>query len=274
MELAHIIILLVTGIVAGFAGGMLGLGGAFIMTPVQYMVYTDMGLTADLAIRTAFATSLMVVLPTAISGAWRHNRNKAVWWQAALIMGLTSLVVAFGAATLTTYISGTVLKMAFGIIIILIGIRMVTAREPKYKIEAENRVWLWILWAIPIGFIAGIFGIGAGVIMIPILVLALRFEMHYAIGTSMAVMILTSIGGVTGYIVNGIGVAERLQYSFGYVSLPSWLLLALPSTFMAQVGAMTAHKLPRKPLMYIFTLILLYMGLDMIGIFEWLGWPI
>jgi uncharacterized membrane protein YfcA len=274
VEFVHIVIFLATGIVAGFAGGMLGLGGAFIMTPVQFIVYSDMGLTTDLAIKTAFATSLMVVLPTAISGAWRHNRNKAVWWRASLVMGVTSLIVAFGAATLATHLSGTALKTAFGVIIVLIGIRMITAREPKYKIEAENRVWLWILWAIPIGLTAGIFGIGAGVLMIPILVLALRFEMHYAIGTSMAVMILTSIGGVSGYIINGIGIADRLDYSFGYVNLSSWLLLAVPSAFMAQIGAITSHKLPRKPLIYIFTVILFYMGLRMIGVFEWLDWPI
>ena len=274
MEFPYIVIFLATGMVAGFAGGMLGLGGAFIMTPVQYILYIDMGLSADLAIKTAFATSLMTVLPTAISGAWRHSRNKAVWWRAALVMGLTSLVVAFGAATLSTHLSGAALKTAFGVLIILVGIRMITAREPQYKIEAENRVWLWIIWAVPIGLIAGIFGLGAGVIMIPILVLALRFEMHYAIGTSMAVMILTSIGGIIGYLINGIGVVDRLPYSIGYINLPSWLLLALPSAFMAQVGAMTAHKLPRKPLIYIFTVILFYMGLRMLGVFEWLGWPL
>jgi uncharacterized membrane protein YfcA len=274
MEFAYIVIFMATGMVAGFAGGMLGLGGAFIMTPVQYIIYTDMGLSTDLAIKAAFGTSLMVVLPTAISGAWGHNRNKVVWWRAAIVMGLTSMVVAFGAATLSTHLSGTALKTAFGVVIILVGIRMITAREPKYKIEAENRVWLWIVWAIPIGLISGIFGVGAGVLMIPILVLALRFEMHYAIGTSMAVMILTSIGGIIGYIINGIGVADRLPYSVGYINLTSWLLLALPSAFMAQVGAITAYKLPRKPLIFIFTAILFYMGLDMIGVFEWLGWPI
>lgn len=274
MEFIHIVILLSTGIVAGFAGGLLGLGGAFIMTPIQFIVYSEMGLSTDLAIKTAFGTSLMVVLPTAISGAWRHNRNKAVWWRAALYMGAASLIVAFGAATLATHLSGTALKTAFGVIIILIGIRMITARDPKYKIEAESRAWAWVIWAIPIGLAAGIFGIGAGVLMIPILVLVLRFEMHYAIGTSMAVMILTSIGGIAGYVVNGIGVPDRLDYSFGYVNLSSWLLLAVPSAFMAQIGAAVAHKLPRKPLIYIFTVIIFYMGLRMLGVFEWLDWPV
>jgi hypothetical protein len=110
--------------------------------------------------------------------------------------------------------------------------------------------------------------------MIPILVLALRFKMHNAVANSLAVMVFSSLGGIVGYIVNGSGVAGRLDYSLGYINLPSWLLLAVPSAVMAQVGAVIAHRIPRKPLMYIFIVIMLYMGLRMIGVFEWLGWPI
>ena len=110
--------------------------------------------------------------------------------------------------------------------------------------------------------------------MIPVLVLALRFEIHYAIGTSMAVMIFISIGGVLGYIINGIGIPDRLPYSFGYVNLTSWLLLMIPAAIMAQVGAMLAHKIPRRLLLYFFIVVLFYMGLRLIGLFDWLGLPL
>lgn len=79
MTMAHIIILLATGIGVGFASGLLGLGGAFIMTPVQYMIFTGVGIPTDVAIKLAFGTSLLVVLPIAISGAWRHSKKQAVW---------------------------------------------------------------------------------------------------------------------------------------------------------------------------------------------------
>jgi hypothetical protein len=72
MTITHIIILLVTGAVAGFAGGLLGLGTAFIMAPVQYMLYTNIGIGPDMAIKLAFGTNLLVILPTAISGMWSH----------------------------------------------------------------------------------------------------------------------------------------------------------------------------------------------------------
>ena len=110
--------------------------------------------------------------------------------------------------------------------------------------------------------------------MIPVLVLALRFEMHYAIGTSLAIIMLSSLGGILGYIINGIGVPGRLDYSIGYINLTSWLLLVVPAAIMAQVGAAVAHKMPRKLLIYIFVAVLVYMGLRMIGLFEWLGWSL
>ena len=75
MATAHIITLLVTGAGVGFAGGLLGVGGCFITTPVQYGIYIPVGIPLDIAIKLAFGTSLLVVLPTVASGAWRHNKK-------------------------------------------------------------------------------------------------------------------------------------------------------------------------------------------------------
>ncbi|NQT31080.1 MAG: sulfite exporter TauE/SafE family protein [Deltaproteobacteria bacterium] len=274
MALAHIIILLATGVVVGFAGGLLGLGGAFIMTPVQYLIFTAMGLPTDLAIKLAFGTSLLVVLPLASSGAWRHSIKGAVWWKPAFIMGGIGLVCAFGGATLAAHLSGTALKIAFGAIILLSTIRMLTARQPRTEAEPRDNPWLWAAWAVPIGLVSGILGIGGGILLIPVLVLTLRFRMHNAIAISLAVMMFTSAGGVIGYLINGLGVPGLPAYSVGYVNLASWLLLAVPSVGMAQVGAITAHKMPARQLKYIFIVVMFYMGLKMLGVFDLLGWPL
>jgi uncharacterized membrane protein YfcA len=274
VTLAHIIILLTTGIVVGFAGGLLGVGGAFIMTPVQYIVFTDMGLPADTAVKLAFGTSFLVILPTAASGAWQHHQKGAVLWRAAIIMGSCSLVCAFAGATLATHLPGVALKIAYGVIILLSGLRMLTAQLPKVEAEAVQNPWLWIAWATPLGVIAGMFGFGGAIVMIPVMVLALKFQMHNAIATSLAVMIFTSVGGITGYIINGIGTANLPPYSIGYINLTSWFLLVVTSIGMAQVGAISAHKLPARQLRYIFIVVMFYMGLKMVGVFDWLGWPL
>jgi uncharacterized protein len=274
ISVADIIILLATGIAAGFASGLLGLGGAFIMSPLQYIVYLRMGLTPDVAIKTAFGTSLLVVMTTALSGAWRHHRQGAVNWRLAFIMGGSGLIFGLIGATLTSYIPGNTLKITFGVIAIASCIRMLMAAKEQEGAEPVNKPLIWALWAVPIGLLSGILGVGGGVLMIPVMVIALKFKMHQAIANSLAVMIVTSIGGITGYIINGIGVADRLAYSLGYINLPSWVMLAIPAALMAQVGAFVAHRVSRKILVYFFIVLQLYIGLRMIGVFEWLGWPL
>jgi uncharacterized protein len=274
MSSADIIILISTGIIAGFAGGMLGLGGAFIMTPLQYIVYTDMGLSPDLALKTAFGTSLLVVLTTAISGAWRYHLQGAIKWRVAFIMGSVGLVFGLIGATLTSHLPAHALKIAFGVIAIASGVRMVMNVKEKEAAGLVNKPWLWAAWAVPIGLLSGILGVGGGVLMVPVMVIILKFRIQEAAANSLAVMIITSIGGIIGYIFNGMDVAGRLPYSLGYIDLPSWIMLAVPAAAMAQVGAITARRLPRKWLTYIFIVVLLYIGLRMIGVFEWLGWPL
>jgi uncharacterized membrane protein YfcA len=110
--------------------------------------------------------------------------------------------------------------------------------------------------------------------MIPVMVLALRFKMHQAVGTSTALMIFASVGGILSYLFNGIDVAGLPPYSIGYVNFLQWILLAGTSVPMAQVGARAAHKLPAKQLKYIFIAVMIYMGLKMIGIFSWLNLPV
>ena len=274
MTVIHIITLLVTGVFVGFASGLLGVGGGFLMAPVQYFVFLDMGVPADVAIKLAFGTNLLVILFVCVSGAWRHSQKGAVYWKAAIIMGFGGLLFAFAGATLATHLPGEVLKVAFGAIVLLVGIRMLTARTKQIEQEPVTNPWLWFAWAVPLGIITGMFGLGGGVVAVPILVLALRFKMHQAVATSLAMIVFKSVGGIIGYIVNGLGIPNLPAYSIGYVNLASAFLLVISSVGMAQVGAITAHKLPAKQLRFIFILLMFYIGLKMIGVFDWLGWPI
>ena len=274
MAIPYIIILLATGIITGFASGLLGVGGAFITTPVQYTVFTNMGIPPEIAIKLAFGTSLLVVLPTAISGTWRHHKEGMVWWKAAIIMGGCGSIAAFGGATLATFLPGTVLKIAFGAIALAAAIRMLVVGKPLVEKQPEDKLWLWVACAVPIGLVTGILGIGGGILFIPVMRVFLGVRMHNAVAISLATMIFTSIGGVIGYIINGLGVSNLPPYSIGYVNLPSWFLLTVTSVGMAQVGAVVSHRVRGRYLRYIFTGIMLLLGLRMLGVFDWLGWSI
>ncbi len=274
MHSAQIIALLVTGIGVGFASGLLGVGGCFIMVPVQFWALKSIGVDPTIAIRIAFGTNLLVVLPTAFTGAITHHKKGAVIWKAGIALGITGAIGAFIGAFLASHLPGKVLKVAFGIAVIIGALRMLTARPPKISEEPSQNLLSYILWGFPLGIVSGIIGIGGGVLMIPIMVFFLKFKMHQAVGTSTALMIFTAIGGALSFLINGLGVEGLPPYSTGYLNWLQWLLLAGCSIPMAIVGARVAHKLPAKQLKYIFIFVMIYMGLKMIGVFSWLHLPI
>jgi uncharacterized membrane protein YfcA len=269
----HILILLTAGAGTGFVSGLLGIGGGAVMVPVTYWLILTMNIPPDIAIRIAFGTSLMVILPTVISGSWRHNKKKAVRWKTALILGSCALVGGLAGASLAARLTAEILEIGFGVLILAVAVWMGLGLMPRLRKEAEEpreNFWLVAASGFPIGMVSGLTGIGGGVLIVAVLVLALNFPMHIAIGTSVASIILASIGGIVGYIVNGLGAPVPLDYSLGYVNLPIWLFLAATSIPLAQLGARAAHALPAKPLTYIFIAFMVYAGLEMIGVFDWM----
>ncbi len=274
MHAAQIIALLVTGIVVGFASGLLGVGGCFIMVPVQFWALKSIGVDPTIAIRIAFGTNLLVVLPTAFTGAMTHHKKGAVLWKAGVSFGIAGAIGAFFGAFIASHLPGKVLAVAFGIAVILGALRMLTAKPPQITDEPSDSLVTYILWGIPLGIVSGIIGIGGGVLMIPIMVYFLKFKMHQAVGTSTALMIFTAIGGSLSFLLNGLGVQGLPPFSTGYLNWLQWILLAGCSIPLAIVGAKTAHLLPAKQLKYIFIVVMFYMGLKMIGVFAWLHLPI
>ena len=229
-----------------------------------------MGVSSDLAIRIAFGTSLLVILPTAISGTWRHNKKGAVHWKIALVLGPCALVGGLVGATVAAHLPGEILEIGFGGLVLAIAIWMGLRIMPKLRRRDEGpweNLGLVAACGFPIGMVSGLTGLGGGALIVPMLVLALNFPMHIAIGTSVASIIFASLGGIVGYIVNGLGVPDLLPYSIGYINLPIWLCLAATSIPLAQLGARAAHALPAKPLRYIFIAFMVYAGLRMIGVF-------
>jgi uncharacterized membrane protein YfcA len=262
--------LLATGAGAGFTSALLGVGGGFIIVPASHWLILAMGVSKDIAMRIAIGTSLLVILPTAISGTWRHNKKGAVRWKTVLVLGSCALVGGLVGATLAAHLPAKVLARFFGGLVLAIAIWMGLGIMPKLKREdnePREKFWLVAACGFPIGIVSGLTGLGGGALIVPMLVLALNFPMHDAVGTSVASIIFVSLGGIVGYIVNGLGVPDLLPYSIGYINLPIWLCLAATSIPLAQFGARAAHALPAKPLRYIFIAFMVYAGLRMIGVF-------
>jgi uncharacterized protein len=270
----YLIVLLFTGALVGFASGLLGVGGGFIMVPIQFFLLTSLGVDPTTSIRVAFGTSLAVILPTAISGALGHKRRGAVVTKPLILMGISGFLGAILGGTIASNTPGVYLRVIFGVLVLIAGIWMLIARYPERVSEPENGILNYLLIGLITGFLAGLLGVGGGVVLVPILVIIMGFNMYKAVGTSTAVLIFTSLGGIIAYAFNGVNTTGLPPYSIGYINLVQFFVLAIISVPMAQIGVKASHKLPEKQLRYIFIVVMFYIALKMIGVLNWVGIPL
>jgi uncharacterized membrane protein YfcA len=269
MPAIDILILLGTGVGVGLAQGILGVGGGFIMVPVLVALFQRQGFPIDIAIPLAFGSSLLVIFITAVSSSRAHHREGNVWWKAAAVMGVAGAAGAGVGSTLTSQvISGEAMKSVFGVVVILAGVRMLLWTGPKSEGELQENPAIWFVWGFPTGVIVGLIGTGGGILAVPIMATIFKFKMHRAVGTSNGMMLFTASAGALGYLLNGLEVSGLPQYSVGYVSLLAWICLAPTSVTAAQIGTKLGHRLTEQVVRVLFVLLMLYIGLNMLGMFE------
>lgn len=119
----YLCILIFTGFFTGIVSGMLGIGGGFVMSPVQYWLLQETGLQHDIAIRIAFGTTLFVVLLNAINVTHIYHQKNAVLWKQATIIGIFGSIFSFVGAAVASYLSASILSTIFGIVVIIGAVR-------------------------------------------------------------------------------------------------------------------------------------------------------
>jgi hypothetical protein len=270
-ELWHVVLLLLTGAAAGISSGMIGVGGGFLTIPVQYWLLLVSGVDPDLSIRIALGTNLLVVIPTAVNGALAHHRRGAVLWKEAVTLGITGTTGAYAGAAIASRLPERIMTLVFGVFVILIAIRMMTAKLPETASSSSRNQLVVALCGFPFGMLSGMLGVAGGGLLLPLLVVLLKFNVHQAVGTATATMIFFSTSGALSFAIHGLGVEGLPPYSTGYVNWLQWLLLAAGSVPLAKVGAHFAHRLPAARLRQIFAWVMIFVGLRMSGAFEYLG---
>lgn len=271
----YLLVLVVTGLLVGVLSGLLGVGGGFFMVPIQFGLFSSLGIPEDLALRLSFGTSLAVILPTVVSGAVGHHRKGAVVWRAGVLIGLSSLAGAVTGVFIATHVPAAPLEIFFGLVVLGAGARTYLSspeRDGSGAPEVCTRTCL--LWGLPVGLVSGLTGIGGGVLLVPILVVVMHFGMRYAVATSTVVMVFTAAGGVASYILNGLGTPGLPPTALGYVDLLQAAVLVAASIPAAQVGVHMAHRIPQQFLKYAFVVLTVFIGLKMIGVFSLIGLPL
>ncbi|WP_367270531.1 sulfite exporter TauE/SafE family protein [uncultured Methanobrevibacter sp.] len=258
--------LILIGICAGFASGLLGVGGGFLIVPLQYFLLKYIGVEPDLAILISFGTSLAIIVPTSFSGAYRHTRSMDNIVRPGIRLGIFGLIGgAIGGFVASSLPSG-VLEIIFGCLLLFIAVKnIIDINKEREEARIPFNLITTAIIGLLVGFSSGLLGVGGGIFLIAILTALLGFSLIEAIGTSSVFICLTAIGGFLSYMVSGWGVST-FPYSIGYVSLINFALIAAFSVPLASVGAKFAHKIPQKKLKIIFSILVFYIALKMLGI--------
>jgi uncharacterized membrane protein YfcA len=107
---------LVVGLLAGVISGSLGVGGGVVMVPAMVLL-------AGLSQAAAQGTSLLVIIPTALSGAYTHWRDGQIEEPRVILSGLVGAVTAFLGAILALNIDGTRLRQIFALYLLYVSYR-------------------------------------------------------------------------------------------------------------------------------------------------------
>ncbi len=263
-----VLILAFTGVIAGIGAGLLGVGGGFIMVPAQFWALTDFAhLDPTLATRVAFATSLAVILPTAISSSYYHHRNGAVDWDKIRLMALPGFLTAFAGAYVATNVHGDGLRLVFGVLLLGAAVRMFFRSSVGNVETIPHRAAFYLGGGALFGFLSGLLGIGGGYLIVIFLTACCGFTIHRAVATSTGFLVFAAFGGIIAYTIYGWGVTGIPGPSLGYIDLPQWGVLTLTSIPASYLGVHISRLTSPRKLEYLFVLLLWVSSLKMFGLF-------
>jgi uncharacterized membrane protein YfcA len=263
VDLVLFVVLVLIGLGVGFVASMVGVGGGVFIVPTLTLGFL-------FSLHNAVGTSLVVVLFTALAGAFAYYRQKRIDFKVGLILSASSVPGAIAGAYLTSFITSQQLTMGFAVFLVLIAIKMMVNFKGASKFskmwgswdrsltDSEGRkfeytvnVALVFFFAFFGGLSSGLLGIGGGALMVPILSIVGNLPMHITVATSMFMMIFASSSGVVSHV------------QLGNVNFEFAAFLALGVVVGSQIGARVAKKVSAKWLRRIFAVVLIIVSINM-----------
>jgi hypothetical protein len=236
----HVLLLLLVGVIGGFFSGALGVGGGIVMVPLMLTL-----LRFDQ--RRAAATSLAAIVLSSISGAITYGVAGHTDVVAGLLLGAGGVAGSLIGTRLLKVLPIPALRWGFIALLVLVAVRMILVvpdRSEGIDIGVASAIGL-VLAGVVVGILAGMFGIGGGVLIVPVLVAVFGASDLVAKGTSLLAMIPISVSGSIANVRNKlvrpldgavIGVAALLA-SFGGAAIafimPPWLSTLIFGLFVA-----------------------------------------
>jgi uncharacterized membrane protein YfcA len=255
----------ITGIIAGFLAGYLGIGGGLVLVPALTLLLSRNPALAQHAVHMAVATSLATMLLASLSSILAHHRRGAIQWAQTRQLAPGLLLGAVGGAMIADRLSAGALAAVFGVFALLVGLHLLTGREAHSHGRAPGR-WLNGLAGLLFGAISSLVGIGGGSMTVPWF-LHHGVRARQAVGTAASCGYPIAIAGSISFAWLGRDVAPPGS-SLGYIYLPAFAGIAVFSILAAPLGAAAVHRTPPELVRRLFGGFLVLVA---IRIFS--GWP-
>lgn len=256
--------MLAAGLLAGFAGGLFGIGGGFVVVPALFGVLPLLGASTQELAHVAIGTSLATIIVTSLRSVQAHARRDAVdfdvlrSWAPWIVLGVGAGVL------LASRLSGPMLAIIFGAGVLLMSLHFLFPVLSGRRLASEMpggaaRVGI----AGGLGAFSSLLGIGGGTIAIIVMTLCGK-TIHRAIATASGIGFIIAVPGMIGFVAIGIGAPGLPVGSAGFVNMPAAAAIASTAIVTAPVGAAAAHRLSPAMLRTAFGLYLVVVGFTMI----------
>ena len=185
------------GFAAGILGSMIGLGGGIIVVPVL----TFFGFPPTLAA----SNSLFAAFSNAVSSSISYSRQKRIEYSLGLKLGLLSVPGTVLGAYVSSDVTPGIFKILFGLVLISSAVYIFLRKKIETKEKTTSKQIM--VFAIGASFFAGImssfFGIGGGIIFVPLMVVGMGMAMKKAAPTSQFILLFASLSGVISHSILG-----------------------------------------------------------------------
>ncbi|MBO8171818.1 MAG: sulfite exporter TauE/SafE family protein [Bacillaceae bacterium] len=265
-----IIIFILLGVFAGTFGSLAGLGGGVILVPALLYLSGVIPGSNPVTPQIAVGTSLVVIIITALSSTLAYTRQKMVDFKSAILFFAASGPGSVVGAWVNRGLEVNQFQLYFGLF--LIALFFLVSRRDKWKPKnikwTTKRVYVdddgveqaygyHIGLALPVSFFvgmfSGLFGIGGGALMVPVMLIFFRFPPRMATATSMMVIFLSAItGSLTHFLMGNIHWIYALSLAPG-----AWV--------GGKLGALISARIGGKGVELFFRMSLLVIALKLIG---------
>lgn len=263
--LPPLLALLAAGAGAGFAGGLFGIGGGFVVVPALVLILPLLGADPEQLTHVAVGTSLATIIFTSLRSVRSHALRGAVD-TSVLKTWAPWVVIGTAAGTLIAdRVSSTTLALIFGIGVLAFAVHFLLPRKHERQLlqampGGAARVGL----AGSLGLISSLLGIGGGTITTMVMTSA-GISIHRAIGTASGMGAIIAVPATIGFMLIGLDQPGLPWGSVGYVNWAAAAVVIVTSVLFAPLGVAVAHKLSAPLLRRVFGIYLIFVGATMIS---------